>query len=1076
MRFGVLGPLAVWTSGNDEVPVPGAKVRALLADLIAHQSRPVSIDQLVDDLWDGRPPGKPVGTLQAKVSQLRRVLDGAQPGGRELVVSVAAGYLLRTGADAVVDADEFAALVDRARAAGEPWTRSALYAEALQLWRGSAFADFDGQPWARAAITRLEEQRLVALEEHAEARLALGEHGRLTGELAELVARHPLRERLRAAHMRALYRAGRQSEALASYDQLRGRLVEDLGLDPGDELAALHLAILRHDPALDLPAPPPLRAPGNLPAALTELVGRADALARVREQLAASRLVTLTGPGGVGKTRLAVEAAASMGGTCPDGTWLVELAPVSRTDDDTITSLVRAVSTTLGIREPAGLDQLAAILGPKRALLVVDNCEHVADQAAELAQRLLAAAPRLRVLATSREPLRLAGEVVWPVPPLEIPDPALDPSPEVLSAFSAVQLFMARAGAAAPGFTLDAANAAAVAAICRRLDGIPLALELAATRVRSLGVDELAARLGDRFRALAPGHRGGPPRHQTLHAVIAWSWELLTGPDRAVLRRLGLQADGFDLDAARAICTGDGVDAAQVDDLLARLVDRSLVAVASTGPAPRYRLLESVAAYALERLAERDEVDAVHRRYRHHYTELAEHGAQQLRTGSQREWLERLDHDAANLRHALDSAAESRDADGAVRLVDAAAWYWFLRGRLVEARRSLETALAIDNSAPASAIRARATAWLAGFSLLLGDPIEAVGPAADGHAALDLCHAIEPPWERARAQWFLGFATSDWGDGTSSEALVDTALATFRRLDDSWGIAAALSTRAKQAHNRGDLAAVCRHGEESLALFRRLGDRWGQLQAIEWLGAQAKATGDYDQATRLYQDGLGMAEELGLWPQAADQLSWLGRVALLTGDPDQATALHEQARRLALDHGYMPGAGFAVLGLGQAARRRGDLDTAKQHLQGVLDHIRHTGLDTGVADALILSELGFIAEQRGEADAARKLHTDCLAIARRIGDPRTIALALEGLAGAEALAGDPEHAAELLATATATRAAAGAPLPPAERFDLDRITARAGITPATPGCPAEPPCLSCTDHQHTIIPSGGREP
>ncbi|HET6954013.1 MAG TPA: BTAD domain-containing putative transcriptional regulator [Acidimicrobiales bacterium] len=1045
MRFGVLGPLTVWTSGGDEVPVPGAKVRALLADLIAHEGRPVSTDQLVDDLWDGRPPGKPIGTLQAKVSQLRRALEGAEPGGRGLVVSAPAGYLLRTGADGLVDADEFAALVDRARAAGEPRTRVALYAEALQLWRGPAFADFDHQPWARAAITRLEEQQLVALEEHAEVRLALGEHSQLTGELSDLVTRHPLRERLRAAHMRALYRAGRQSEALASYDELRGRLVEELGLDPTDDLAALHLAILRHDPALDLPAPPLPRVRGYLPAALTELVGRADALARVRVQLAANRLVTLTGPGGVGKTRLAIEAAAAMGGTCPDGIWLVELASISRTSDDSIASLARAVSTTLGVREPAGLDELAAVLGPKRSLLVVDNCEHVVDHASDLAQRLLAAAPGLRILATSREPLRLAGEVVWTVPSLEIPDPAAHMNPEALRTFSAVRLFVARARAAAPGFTLDAANAPAVATICQQLDGIPLALELAATRVRSLGVDDLAARLDDRFRALAPGHRGGPPRHQTLQAVIAWSWDLLTEPERAVLRRLGPHAGGFDLDAARAICPGDGLDAARVDELLARLVDRSLVSATaiSTGPAPRYRLLESVAAYAVSQLAEAGEADTTRRRHGHYYIELAEQGEHQLRAGSQRAWLERLDHDTANLRRALENATRSHDADLALRLVNAAAWYWFLRGRLREARRSLEIALAIDPGAPTSpSARTRAMAWLAGFSLLVGDPISPVGLAAGQHAALDLCEGIASPRARARAQWFLGFATSDWGDLTASETLVDTALATFRDLGDHWGTAAALSTRAKQAHNRGDLAAVRRNGEQSLALFSDLGDRWGQLQAIEWLGAQAKATGDYDRATRLYQDGLGMAEELGLWPQAADQLSWLGRIALVTGDPARAKTLHEHARRLALDHGYIPGAGFAEVGLGQTARRDGDLDTAERHLQRVLDHIRLTGLETGVADALILSELGFIAEQRGDADTARNLHSDCLAVARKIGDPRTIALALEGLAGAEALAGDPEHAAQLLGAATATRAAAGAPLPPAERFDTDRITTR----------------------------------
>jgi predicted ATPase len=1043
VRFGLLGPLAVWTSPGERVSVPGAKVRALLADLLVNEGRPVSTGQLVDDLWGDRPPGKPAGTLQAKVSQLRRALEEAEPGARDLVVSVPPGYLVRPEPGAV-DAARFATLAHQARTTDDPGARCALLADALQLWRGPALADFGDEPFARAAITRLEEERLVVLEEHAEARLALGEHSQLAGELGQLVSRHPLRERLRAAHMRALYRAGRQSEALASYGQLRDQLVEDLGLDPSPELVALHLAILRHDPELD--APEPVRLPGNLPTAFTDLVGRTEAVREVRKQLESNRLVTLTGSGGVGKTRLAVETAAHMQQTCPDGAWLVELAAVGEPGGaDGVGSLAAAVSATLGIREPAAptlvaatepvaaIDRLADVLRPKRSLLVLDNCEHVVEPVAELTQRLLTAAPGLRILATSREPLGLAGEILWTVPPLDVPGPDTETEPDGLSAFSAVQLFVARAAAAAPGFALDATNAPAVAAICRRLDGIPLALELAATRVRGLGVHELTTRLDDRFRVLVSGHRGAPPRQQTLRAVIDWSWDLLTGPERTVLRRLALHPEGCDLDAAQEIC-GDP----DVAETLARLVDRSLVVATDTTTGPRYRLLESVAAYGAERLAEAGEVDAVRRRHYRYYTDLAERSQHHLRGDGQGEWLERLDREAANLRGALDGAAEDEVADLALRLVDAAAWYWFLRGRLMEARRAFELALAIDGDSPAST-RARVLAWRAGFSLLIGDP---VGAAGQHQAALALCDDIDEPGKRARAQWFLGFATSDWGDLSTSEDLVDRALTAFRALGDGWGIAAALSTWAKQAHNRGDLAAVRRDSEESLQLFRDLGDRWGQIQATEWLGAHAIATGDNDLAARLYREGHRMAEELGLWPEAADQLSWLGRITLLTGDAAQARALHERAMRLAADHGYMPGAGFAEIGLAEAARRQGDLDAAERHLRRVLDHVRQTGLETGVADVLILAQLGFVAEQRGEAAAAGALHLDAFAIARKLGDPRALALALEGLAGAQALAGQHEHAAHLLGAATAARESAGAPLPPAERIDVDRITAR----------------------------------
>jgi predicted ATPase len=1025
--------------------VPEVKVRALLGDLLVHDGRPVSTDELIEDLWNGHPPGKPVGTLQAKVSQLRRALEGAEPGGRQLVVSVPSGYRLDTTA-AAVDADQFATLAERARATDDLRVRLALLTEALRLWRGPAFADISGEPFARPAVTRLEEERLVVLEERTETRLGLGEHHQVAGELSELVARHPLRERLRSAHMRALYRSGRQSEALASYGQLRDQLVEELGVDPSPELVELHLAILRHDPQLAPPGPAPLR--GNLPTALTDLIGRTTAVAEVTELLTANRLVTLTGPGGVGKTRLALEAAAHMGAGCPDGAWLVELAPVGpHRDAHDIGSLVAAVSAALDIREPTtpggepvgAVDRLAEALRARRSLLVLDNCEHIVDAAAELTERLLTATPDLRILTTSREPLGVAGETLWVVPPLEAPGPDADPDPARLQAFSAVQLFATRATAAAPGFTVDRSNAAAVAAICRRLDGIPLALELAATRVRGLGVQELATRLNDRFRLLVGGHRGAPRRQQTLRAVIDWSWDLLSAAEQAVLRRLAVAADSCDLAGAEQICGGDGVEAPEVAHVLARLVDRSLVVMTDTGGAPRYRLLESVAAYGWECLVQADEADDVRRRHRQYYADLAERAQTHLRGRDQQEWLDRLDLEAANLRHALDSAIEGEDQDLALRLVNAVAWYWFLRGRLLEGCRALEAVLAGTGDAPA-APRARARAWSAGFSLLAG---HVAGSAGRTREAARLCDDIDEPVERARAQWFLGFATSDWGDPSTSEELVTRALTGFRSLGDQWGTAAALSIQAKLAYLRGDLAAVRDNGEHGLTLFRDIGDRWGQLQATEWLGAQAMAIGDYPQAAQLYQDGWHMAEELALWPQAADQMSWLGRVEALTGNPAHARTLHRRAMQVATDHGYQPGAGFAELGLAVAARSQGDLDTAEHHLRRVLDRIHDNGLDPGMADALILSELGFLAEQRGHADAARIDHLHSLTIARKLGDPRAIARALEGLAGAHSLTGDHARAAELLGAAGAFRAAAGAPLPPAERTDLDRITARA---------------------------------
>jgi len=1030
VRFGVLGTLAVWTEDGGLVEVPEAKVRALLADLLLHLGRPVSADRLIEDLWGDDLPVHPAAALHSKVSRLRQALENAEPGGGELVAFRPPGYLLQLDSDAV-DEHRFGALIELASAAEDPRDRAALLADALALWRGPPLADFADAIFAQAAITRLEEQRLAALEDHAEARLALGEHTLLAGELGELVARHPLRERLRAAHMLALYRAGQQAEAVKSYTELRRRLADNLGLDPGPGLAALYQAILEQDPALQgAPAPPTLaaRPRTNIPGTLTGVVGRTAAVVELRALLNERRLVTLTGPGGVGKTRLALETATQSAAAFPDGVWLVELAGPAMTGTRAPADLVLAA---LGIRDDSSMDPadlLADALHSSRMLLILDNCEHLIDQAAKLTTQLLQTAPELRVLVTSREPLMLAGEVVWAVPPLDLPGPAAGPEPDALAQFSAVQLFVTRAGASAPGFRLDESNAQAVAALCRRLDGIPLALELAATRVRTLGVHELLARLDDRFRLLVTGHRDAPARQQTLSAVIDWSWELLSEPERLVLQRLAVAADSCSLHAAEAICAEDGLD---VPGLVARLVDRSLVAVTDGPDGPRYRLLESVAAYGLQRLHQAGESAQLRLRHRRYYTSLAERASAHLHGPGQRSWLRRLDAEAANLRRSLDSAIQDNDAAAALRMVNALAWYWFLRGRLTEARRALDQALALGHGSAAA--RATATAWQRGFMALAGERGKHTAPPPLG--------GIDDPIIRATLEWFHAFVASDFGDPSVGEAMVGRALASFRALGDRWGIAAALSTRAKLAMIRGDPAAAHGDAQQSLAVFRELGDQWGQLQAIEWLGAAEAATGKHRQAGRLHRDGLHMAEELGLWPQAADALSWLGRNALHSGDLAQARELLERAMRLAAEQSYLPGQVFAELGLGQTARRECKLDAAETHLRTVLETSRRIGSEPDIARTISLSELGFIAEQRGNPAAAHTLHLESLTAAQKLGDPQAVAQALTGLAGAQALGGQPDQAAQLLGAADTARRSAGASLPPGDSADVNRITA-----------------------------------
>ncbi|MDT0345756.1 BTAD domain-containing putative transcriptional regulator [Streptomyces litchfieldiae] len=1058
MRFGVLGPLAVWRADGSPVTVPGPKTRALLAALLSHEGHPVSADRLIDEVWgEEQLPGNPAAALQTRVWQLRKVFEESGAGGRELLTLRDDGYLLRTEPESV-DMDRFLALTARARSTDAPSVRAALLSDGLALWRGAAFSGFEDAAFARPVVTRLEETRLAALEALAEARIALGEHLDVAGELHELVVRYPLRERLRALQMRALYAAGRTGEALTAYQELRARLADELGLAPGPELTALHQAMLEQDPELSTPSPtaaPPRRPATNLPAPLTELVGREGAVVEVKDLFATARHVTLTGSGGVGKTRLALETAAQLADGFPDGAWLVELAALGRTDSaNAVDRVAEAVMAALGIREEPGpaapgangpaspAESLAEALAGKRLLLLLDNCEHIVDAVAELATLLLKRCHGLRLLATSQEPFGILGEVVWAVPPLEVPDPAREPGLDDVARTSAVELFVARAAAAAPGFTLDAGNAPDVAVICRRLDGIPLALELAATRVRALGVRGLVTRLDDRFRLLATGYRGAPRRQQTLRAMIDWSWDLLTGPERAVLRRLAIHAEGCTLEAAEAVCAGEGVDRDDVLDLLARLVARSLVVMVDSGDKPRYRLLESVADYGLARLDEAGESEDVLRRHRRYYTELAEQAAPLMHGPDQRRQLRLLDAEAANVRRVLDDAVRQGAVEEALRLVNALTWYWFLRGRLREAGRSLEAALGaagrtgpVRNPRAMASSQARARAWRAGFAVLVGDATER---AQYSRMAVELSRDVTEPRERARAQWFLGFALFGVGDQAASEELIDRALEGFQALGDTWGSAAALSVRANQAHVRGDLARLAHDARHSAELFAELGDPWGQLQTTEPLSALAEMTGDYERVARLQQDGLRMAEDLGLWPEAADRLTSLGSAAMLTGDHARAREFHQRAMRLAAEHSYKPGEIHAEIGLGLGARREGRLDAAEAHMRNVLRWQSRVAFEPG--RALVLAELGFIAEQRGDADHALGLHLEGWAAAHNTGDARAMALALEGLAGAHALAGRHTYAAVLLGAARAARHSVGMPLPPAERGDVDRIT------------------------------------
>ncbi|CAM5235376.1 AfsR/SARP family transcriptional regulator [Streptomyces avidinii] len=1075
MRYFILGVTEARDETGAPLPVGGARLRALLAALALRAGRPASVAELVDDVWGDDPPQDAPAALQALVARLRRAL-----GGRGTVRSAPTGGYLLAASREDIDLHRFDRLAVQGgqELATDPAAAARTLGTALALWRGPALADLPEPARAvHAAVT--EARRSGAVRQRIEADLRSGATApaALLPEIEILVQESPYDETLRAQQLRALRAAGRPADALAAYEAVRRALADGLGTDPGPELAALHAELLQApapqspSPSQSAPQPEPQSAPqpepqsapqpgtsqrqpdqppqsrpeaprGNLRPRLTSFVGREPELAALHADLSRLRLITLTGPGGSGKTRLAEHAAAAH----PEAVWIVELARL-----DHPAAVPGAVLSALGLREsslvaretptPAATDPTSRLVEHcthRRLLLVLDNCEHVVGAAAELAERLLTHCPGVRILATSREPLGVPGETVRPVEPLP-------PAP-------AHRLFANRGAAVRPGSSPADEDPAAVVEICARLDGLPLAIELAAARLRLLTPRQIADRLDDRFRLLTSGSRTVLPRQQTLRAVVDWSWDLLDEAERTVLRRLSVFAGGCDLAAAEAVCA-DPRDAAPYDaaDILGSLVDKSLVlAEPDEDHGMRYRMLETIHEYAAERAAVHpaDARDTA-RRHAAHYLAFAEEAEPLIRSAAQLPWIRRVETELDNLRAALHTTAvEDADTEAAQRLVFALGWFWWLRNYRAEGAEWTTRILALTPGIPAEGTPAY---WRCMRLQVLDMFLLAESNSADRFRTpeyRDLAAHLKETFrhgspETTRFPGMLWPATSFLtGTALEFQADLDRSVANCRVHAGEWELGIVLMLRAHVAIDvTGGLAAVDADLAELHEIARRVGDRWTRAQVASAAGEVALSRGRYADARVEYEECLRLAREVGASVEAPFAIARIAETAYCAGDLDDAEQLLAEAARESdrfggvYDVATFAGLLSALVALqrGDAAGARRECDRARADAERITVPAQLTaGLDT--VDAVLTGR-----ERGPAAGLARIGPALAAAVAARCAE-RILAGMAEAAAMLLADADRPAEAVRSLAAATAWRA--GHPRSVPERDAVDGMPER----------------------------------
>ncbi|BCL32501.1 BTAD domain-containing putative transcriptional regulator [Streptomyces aurantiacus] len=1069
----VLGPLRIRTTDGAAAEVRGARLQTLVAVLALAAGREVARSDLLEALWDDDLPSAPDNALQALVSRLRRTLPGLA------VESSPTGYRLLVRRDDV-DALRFESLVSAVGAArGDPERRAALLRDALALWRGPALAGLTTTGVVRAHATRLEELRRRAREERIDADLARGGAAGLVAELAGLVSEDPLRETSRVQLMRALHAAGRRTEALAVYEDARTQLVEAYGIDPSAELHQAYLDVLRGD----RPPPKPRRTvPGRrLPVPLTELVGREADVERIQELLGRARLVTVAGPGGVGKTRVALESARRIG---ESGTghhvFLAELATVT----DPV-NVPRAILDATGAGEAgllsapgfetvrgAVLRRLTGLLAEERALLVLDNCEHVVGAVSETATGLLAQCPDLRVLGTSRQPLGVSGERLHHLHGLALPRRTADAADS-----PAVRLFTDRATAVRPAFALDERTVEPVVAICRALDGQPLALELAAARLLSLSVGQIRDRLDDRFRLLGSEGATTDVRQRTLRAVMDWTWDLLDDAERTLARRLAVFVGRVDLTLIERVCAGEGLDAADLDPLLSALVAKSVVQTEETAEADGrigYRMPETVRLYAAEQLAAAGDETALRLRHARTLLSIAESAEPKLRRIGQSAELAALTGLLDDFHAALRWSVDAAPPELALRLVASLEWFWLLSGRRAESMEWTRRALAVPcGTRPVERAIVCAVGGLRGGALL--GQQEGVGHLFE---ALALIQDLNERNQEGADHPVLVLAAVLGPLASGAPELVREQLRALNGHRDPWIASFARMLGARMLANAGQPHAARDELRAALDGFRTIGERLGLTYTLSALAEAESARGDHVAAIGAIEEALRAVTELGV---AEDRPMLMVRLAVeharavgsdrAEADPAElgpAEAGLVEAAAEASRLGLGEVLGVAHLALGDLHRTGGSLVEARRVLDRALAEVTAHGTGIGYRPAVLTSR-GHLAVAEGRLPAALEACTTALELARQVDEAQLTARVLVLAADIALARAEPESAAVLLRTAAAvrgqrldadpdvrriartTRAALGD-----DRYEAARPVALDGIEPLVVGLSARP--------------------